>query len=234
MRFLFKYLNQIFIVLKASNSLHYKSICTNFFKWKRYFKNPNLTPIGEHLPWITLGAVDFLNRVIKPQDCVFEYGMGGSTLFWLDKGCKTYGVEHDKNWFELVKDKVPAHATWYGKLQLPQPIGKDKALVANYLSDDKAYEGFHFKNYTTEIEAFGVNSLDFVLVDGRNRDACLLHAIPKVKMGGYLILDNSDRLYYFKLVEGLLAEQFKRVDHGFSPTVGYPYFTQTTIWQKVK
>jgi tRNA A58 N-methylase Trm61 len=42
------------------------------------------------------------------------------------------------------------------------------------------------------------NSYDLVIVDGRNRCRCLANARSKVKVGGMLCLDNSERTEYEK------------------------------------
>ncbi len=64
---------------------------------------------------------------------------------------------------------------------------------------------------------------DFILVDGRARVACLLNSIPKLKSGGLMILDNSDRPSY-----GLAFEALKDWEH-FTCTTG---LSDTTFWIK--
>jgi hypothetical protein len=48
--------------------------------------------------------------------------------------------------------------------------------------------------YVVVFEELQDGSLDFVVVDGHYRQACIRAAIPKLKMGGLLLLDNSNWL----------------------------------------
>jgi hypothetical protein len=45
--------------------------------------------------------------------------------------------------------------------------------------------------YVTEIESSPDESLDFCLIDGHYRQACLRACLPKLKKGGFLIVDDS-------------------------------------------
>jgi hypothetical protein len=64
------------------------------------------------------------------------------------------------------------------------------------------------------------NSFDFILVDGRNRQRCLGNARSKVKVGGIVCLDNSEREEYndaLKLMESWDGYSFG--DDGWLTTV---------------
>jgi hypothetical protein len=70
------------------------------------------------------------------------------------------------------------------------------------------------------------------LVDGRARPACLVHGMPKVKVGGLLVLDNSDRDYYLELTLPMIQGKFAPVisNQGASP---YSVeFCRTSIWRR--
>lgn len=61
---------------------------------------------GNVCPWITFDSLEFLNKIVKPQHSVFEYGSGSSSIWWLTKlnAGNLHSVEHDKqwhNWFRL-------------------------------------------------------------------------------------------------------------------------------------
>jgi hypothetical protein len=53
-----------------------------------------------------------------------------------------------------------------------------------------------FKEYVYQIETFADDSIDLVIVDGRARPAALRHGTRKVKPGGFLLLDDANRLTY--------------------------------------
>jgi hypothetical protein len=73
----------------------------------------------------------------------------------------------------------------------------------------------------------GDASLDLVIVDGRARVACGLAAMAKVKPGGMLLLDDSDRPRYARLREALTGWH-GRDYRGFKPGGGP--VCQTTVW----
>jgi hypothetical protein len=70
------------------------------------------------------------------------------------------------------------------------------------------------------------------LVDGRARKACIVHAIPKIKQGGYLIIDNSDRNYYFEQNE-ILFDKEKWESIHFEGPVPYSFdFSKTSFFKR--
>src|SRR3990167_4328675 len=57
------------------------------------------------------------------------------------------------------------------------------------------------KPYYSIANLFPDEYFDLILVDGRNRKGCILHAIRTLKRGGVLMLDNAERPYYKKAIE---------------------------------
>jgi hypothetical protein len=45
------------------------------------------SPLEIELPWISYAAIDFLDGYLKPDMTVYEYGSGGSTLFFCFASC---------------------------------------------------------------------------------------------------------------------------------------------------
>jgi hypothetical protein len=103
---------------------------------------------------------------------------------------------------------------------------------AHYSSADESSSGKNFKNYASFIDKFENEYFDVILVDGRSRPSCIMHSIPKLKKGGYLILDNSDRSYYTVELKDTLKVNFTVIidKYGASPYVDF--FTKSTIWKK--
>ena len=66
----------------------------------------------------------------------------------------------------------------------------------DFISSDKAYKGGNFEKYAKVIDSFPDEYFDIIVVDGRARPSCVQQAIPKLKKGGWLIIDNSERKYY--------------------------------------
>jgi hypothetical protein len=95
---------------------------TSFQYYKRWKHLLGKDPINEKLPWITFKAIDFIKKNTKCTDKVFEYGGGGSTLYFLDRVAEVVTVEHDQEWFRILQRKIDAENSirWYGQLILPE------------------------------------------------------------------------------------------------------------------
>lgn len=208
-----------------------------FLRWKNALKE-GAGSVKDQQAWITFKAIDFLNRHLNNKHKVFEYGGGGSTLFFLNRVKEVVTVEHNEEWFTILQQIINKKAVnhWKGKLikaehsNLVEP--PDMANPAHYSSEDKASQGLNYKSYATAIDAYPDAYFDCVLVDGRSRPACIVHSVPKLKSGGFLVLDNSDREYYLTQTKGLLEEQFNFLFGEFGPSPYSHEFTHTSIWQK--
>lgn len=65
--------------------------------------------IERKLPWLTEGAIRFLEGYLRPDMTALEFGAGASTR-WMATKCQLTTVEHDAKWF----DEVPAGLWWCG------------------------------------------------------------------------------------------------------------------------
>lgn len=178
-------------------------------------------------PWITFDAIDHLDRRIRPGWRVFEYGSGGSTLYWLSRGAECVSVEHDADWHARLRLRLPAGARIEYRLVPPAPAdGGDTAAdqddPAAYRSSWEAYRGQSFRAYASQIDEFPAGHFDLVVVDGRARPSCIRHAVPKVRPGGILLVDNADRSRYFRHTGRELAEGFRRLSFpGVCPAMAH-------------
>jgi hypothetical protein len=190
-------------------------------KWLRSLRKDYL--LNTPSPWMTFDAIDFLRSWLPPNARVFEYGSGGSTLFWLSRGVSCISVEHDPSWYRIVSDRIN-RTTYPGTIEYrwipPEPSPKpkpDPADPGEYASADMHYQQHTFYNYVSQIDGFSDGYFDIVLVDGRARPSCITHAVGKVKPGGLLIVDNSDREYYFTQTSSHLTGLKQRAFYGAGP-----------------
>jgi predicted O-methyltransferase YrrM len=137
--------------------------------------------LGE--PWIVPESLDMLKEIIDPSWLVFEWGAGGSTVFWSKRCTGVVSIEHNSEWVERVQQMIEKH-------QCPNNI--DLRYVRGHGTDHRTA----FRDYADAILSFPDETFDLVFVDGEasSRGWCLRNAIPKLKPGGYLLLDNSDWL----------------------------------------
>jgi predicted O-methyltransferase YrrM len=105
---------------------------------------------------------------------------------------------------------------------------KSHSSPESYKSSD--YDELSFEAYVKTIDNYPDNYFDLVVVDGRARPACIKHAVPKIKRGGVLILDNSDRDYYLESTRFLLSGWAKKTYRG--SVRGLLHKEQTSIFQK--
>src|SRR4051812_37225534 len=69
-----------------------------FYKrWARS-QDPTASPMKDEVPWMTFGAIEFLQRALREDMVVFEYGSGGSTLFFANRVRRLVTIEHDPEW----------------------------------------------------------------------------------------------------------------------------------------
>lgn len=188
-------------------------------------------------PWIVFDAICHIKSRLGKDTRVFEYGSGGSTLFWLSNGCSCVSVEHDPEWYDRVRGLIPETFPLDYRLVPPEPIVTteelpDPADPHSYRSDDVYFAGRSFRKYVSQIDSFPDGSFDIVLIDGRARPSCIKHSAGKVKVGGLLVLDNADREYYTRktrsYLDGYTAARFQ----GAVPSL--TWFTVTDIFTRVR
>lgn len=163
-------------------------------------------------PWFVMGAItyledEFLEDPYLPLNFVsFEWGSGGSTLWLSQRTLEVTSLEHDKEWAEQ------------GRKELEKYGITNVSLVLRDLDD----------GYVEYIDDFPNEHFDIIMVDGRRRSDCLRHAIPKLRGGGALVLDNSERAEY--------QEAMKMIDHWsrMDWDSGYGEGWSTTVWRKPK
>lgn len=184
-------------------------------------------------PWLTFDAIETLRARMHDGLRVFEYGSGGSTLFWLRWRVELCSVEHDPSWYHEIRSRLPGDRAVDYRLVEPEPfaerhVGLDPADPEAYGSGDESFRGRTFRRYASQIDEFPDGHFDIVLVDGRARPACLRHAVPKVRPGGVLILDNADRAYYVARLGDSLRTFTQQRWPGAAPIV--PVMTRTDFF----
>lgn len=227
-------------LLTHKNGIHSLALVRYFGCWKKS-QQKALAPILERRPWMTFQSAFLLDKNLSPGDSVFEYGGGGSTLYFLDRGAKVVTVEDAPDWYMLLTEKIKEDGlakNWTGLLKAPAPPvmpGENDASDPDcYTSNSKKYRNYDFTDYVRAIDHYPDRSFDIVVVDGRSRPSCIKHAVDKVKVEGYLVLDNTERDYYLREKTLRHLVNFKVILDEFGPTPGLPWFTKTTVWRRVQ
>ncbi len=216
----------------------------------RYFvpwyisQKPGRSPLRDQRPWINFPALNWLERFLNPTMMVFEWGAGGSTLFFSSRVAKVISTEHDPQWFEHVRRTITSSHVTNAECRfvppIPFAISADAVDVNHtgerpcYQSGLDKYKGQSFESYVRAVDAFADQSLDVVLIDGRARMDCLRHAAGKISRGGALILDNSDYPRYRQSLRRLpeVMANWRRTSwYAPGPYSSFPFW-ETTVWQR--
>jgi hypothetical protein len=165
------------------------------------------------LPWLPYEAIHFLERHLTKKSLVFEWGCGCST-FWIGRRVKNLiSIEHDPRWFDNV-------------LALLRKKRLDRRVDLMFRPQAE--------HYVSAIEAYSDDLFDVIVVDGKWRPACLARVMPKIRNGGLLLLDNSNRIEYKQPMK-LLSRHWKRIDfegHGrINPRVPARTRKQMKVWR---
>jgi predicted O-methyltransferase YrrM len=157
-------------------------------------------------------CVDFLGRYLQRGHRVLEFGGGGSTSFFLDKGCYLATVESDEDWASELRARVASMD------------GSSQRWDLRFVS---AKDNNHplIKEYVAQVDRGG--PWDVVLVDGWSRIACLQAAKDQVKPGGLLVLDNADQ-DQFRDVPQMMEGWVRRPFRGLG--VARSWVTQTDVY----
>lgn len=194
---------------------------------------PGHNALNDKVQWITFKAKAWMESYLKPDMSVFEYGSGGSTLFLSRRINTLISVEHDKSWYRKVSSALSREKISNCEYILCEPEEKISGAIFScdcktYTSALRKYAGMNFEKYVKSIEKYPGGSFDLVIVDGRARLSCIAHALSKIRPGGYLMLDNSERERYSDAIS-FLAD-YKRTDFfGIGPYSTYLW--QTSVWK---
>jgi hypothetical protein len=208
-----------------------------FPRWRTSLKEKS-NPLKDEQPWITFSALDFLEKTLTKDMRVYEYGMGGSTLFFAKRVKEIVSVEHDKKWFNLVEEiiKKKGYDNWKGYLLEPEiktnNLNIDPSHPDSYTSEDPRFNGQKFINYAVHIDEYADEYFDLIVIDGRARPSCFKHSLRKVKKGGFIVLDNSERNYYSFIHNSLDNSNWCKNDF-YGPGPYGENFWQTSFWKKI-
>jgi hypothetical protein len=120
---------------------------------------------GQPVAWITYPALEFLKQLDFSDKVVFEYGCGGSTVFWSRIAQHVDSVEDNPAFYQEFQSRIPPNCSL---IMEPYP---DKYVRAA----ERRPGGY-----------------DVIVIDGHSRARCAEVAPRCLKPGGVVILDNSE------------------------------------------
>lgn len=207
-------------------------------QWQMYpqwLKSIQSSAMQDKRPWLSFEATTFLEKWLSKDCIVFEYGSGASTLYFARRVGQIISLEHHAGWYAQIKETLLRDYVLNCAYTLVEPVPVPELANAEYSNPEyycsrkKAYRGFSFRDYVLKIEDYPDDYFDLVVVDGRARLSCVYQARTKVKPGGLLLLDDSQRARYrpaYQLLDGWDVTQF------FGPVPYETNFAETTFWRK--
>lgn len=175
-------------------------------------------------PWMTYPSIAFIKDILSKQNNVFEYGSGYSTLFFRELANRTVSVEHDPNWYNLVKEKITDDdlcLVMQGSEIHPESNNIIDFYTNNFpeiKSNDPSHDLQHgmlnleFAGYASTIYNYPAGYFDVIVLDGMARNLTGVMAVDRIAENGIIILDNSDRWQYNHLQKYLSDKGYKRID----------------------
>lgn len=196
---------------------------------------PGHSPVNDRRPWMNFRVIAWLESYLKPDMRVFEYGSGGSTLFFAERVAHVVSVEHDESFHAFITQQIEhaglSNCTYI--LSNPRPVTPDAVPpygCTSFTSEWPTQRTMSFEAYVKTIDEHPDGSFDLVTVDGRARPSCAQRALHKIKDGGWLLVDNMERSRYSIIREFL--RQYPCLD--FFGVVPYEVRRQhTAVWRIV-
>ena len=174
-------------------------------------------------PWLSPTSILFFKKYLEKDMVGAEFGSGSSTLFFAPRISKLYSVEHNEEWYNLIYEKLKGLNC--SNVDYRFVLQNDKLDFVDDVFDLEQKRDFEIRrdyvNYFRALNDIKDHSLDFAIVDGRARTECCHEILPKIKKGGILILDNSERKRYELVFEQLKDYEMYETTNGL---------TNTTFW----
>jgi hypothetical protein len=137
-------------------------------------------------PWISQGAIHFLDSHLDRYGAGIEWGSGRSTTWFARRLRVLTSIEHNHGWAKTIREQLTASKVSNVEyLEIPLDHPESEGTKPNYLVEPR---------YVAVANRFPGASLTFALVDGHYRQACIRAVIPKLRPGALLVVDNTDWL----------------------------------------
>jgi Methyltransferase domain len=134
--------------------------------------------LNPDVPWLVPGAISYIAKRVQPHWAVLELGAGGSTVWFARRVARIASLENNFSWFATIQERLQRDQLQNCELRL-----------------------YPLDEYIPIIRSFEDRSFDLVLVDSNedrtgDRVSFAIEAAAKLRDGGLLILDNSDKPAY--------------------------------------
>ncbi len=175
----------------AGNLLIYPELAAGYL---RHNLMGRASPLELGLPWWPYLAIQFLETRLTKDMRVFEYGTGGSTVFFAERCKEVVSVEDDARWLKRVEEKLAQK-------------GLNNARIRHRPFDFRRPANFRSSDY---LRALNESGYSIIIIDGqdwtfRERPECFRRAERFIRPDGVIVVDDSWR--YEPLRQNHLAKK---------------------------
>jgi len=187
-------------------------------KWYDYFTKCGFSgksSFDQELPWLSLPAIEFIEKFMDNSMKVFEFGGGGSTLFFANRSAEVTCQESDEVWIRIIENALERTDISNVKINHQEFIVKPEN---------------EFRK-TSYVKSLPNKKFDVILIDGpeihgyRARPVCFDWAENNINPGGIIVVDDAWR--YESLLRNNNAKEVKEME-GIGP--GRMGLTKTDIY----
>lgn len=147
----------------------------------------------KRIPGFNQDVIEKLERLINKKSRVFEFGTGGSTIWLAKRVGELVSVEYDPDWFRTLYDGILAD---FGSIPKHVKVTLKSQTQHNLWVISETTRQRIGLDFIESITSYPDDYFDLVLIDGRARMPCMLNARRKVRAGGTILLDDSQRAHY--------------------------------------
>ena len=158
-------------LLSRFNPSHWSTECWSLSYLRNRIRSALYRRRNPGDPWLTPDAIAFLRRRITHQTRVLEFGSGVSTLWFAARSGRIESIEHQESWSRGVAESI-------------RNAGLEEFAAVHHAPPERYAEAAH---------GFADQSFDIVVVDAIRRADCVIAALPKLRPGGWLVIDNANR-----------------------------------------
>lgn len=192
-------------------------------------------------PWIVLEAIAFLETNVKPEWETFEWGCGGSTLWFAGLTKQVTSVETNAEWAAATIQAAVERGVW------PLPVIHTVPPVFVNLAG-RTHDGTQWtegskatpeweNEYAGLIDRFYLGQkFGLIVIDGGVRHKCAERALKHMLPGGLMVLDNSgnaDTLPATAVLVATLGHGQRFVGPVYAESPEGECIVETGIWRMV-
>jgi len=138
-------------------------------------------------PWMSEEEINLIKKHLNPDDVMLEWGSGGSTNYFPQFVKDYYSIEHDKKWFNEIKQNLPLNTKYYF-------VDLDSQLTA-------PTQKYQVQTYIDFVDTLNIDKFDKVLIDGRGRGWCAEKIIPYLKENSIVFIHDYWQRPQYHIIE---------------------------------